>query len=97
MHNEEEDGNYNQTTDHAIKILYALLFLSCGNGGVEAARLLPLLGLPNDTTMESRTFPTIENRIGPTIRSLSEEIFVENIVEEVRLTIHACTRHLLSK
>lgn len=75
--------NLPRNTDHAINILYVLSFLMSGDGGKEAARVLGLLGLPNDTTMESRTFPTIERRIGPTIRLLTDEIMLENLHDEV--------------
>jgi hypothetical protein len=51
-----------RSSDYAINILYILGFLSVGDGGAEAARILGLLGLPNDTTMESRTFPMRPNQ-----------------------------------
>jgi hypothetical protein len=41
-------------TDSAVNISYVLGLVACGDGGAEAARILGLLGLPNDTT----TFPT---------------------------------------
>jgi hypothetical protein len=46
-----EDGK-ERMSDYAINLLYVLGFLSCGDGGTEAGRVLGLLGLPNDTTME---------------------------------------------
>jgi hypothetical protein len=61
-------------------------FVSSGDGGTEAARLLGLLGLPNDTTMQSRSFGLIEDRISPFIQSVTDEILLENLTEEVRLT-----------
>ena len=40
--------------------------------------------------MESRSFHTIEGRIGPFIWDLSEEIMLENIKEEVKASLIAC-------
>jgi hypothetical protein len=42
--------NFERSTDYAVNVLYVLGFMSMGDGGTEAARLLGLLGLPNDTT-----------------------------------------------
>ena len=61
--------------------------ISNGSGSTEAAKILGLLGLPNDTTMEGRSFHIIEERIGPIIRQLTDEILLENLIEEVRLSI----------
>jgi hypothetical protein len=52
----EQDDNFERSTDYAINVLYVLGFVSVGDGCTEAARLLGVLGLPNDTTMESRSF-----------------------------------------
>lgn len=68
-----------KSDDFAVNVLFVVGFLSCGDGGAEAARMLGLLGLPNDTTMETRSFPLIEERIGPAIRVLGEEIIHENL------------------
>jgi hypothetical protein len=57
-----------RSTNYAANVLYVLAFLSMGDGCSEAARLLELLGLPNDTTMESRSFTIIEDRIGPVVQ-----------------------------
>ena len=84
---QHDDDNYERSTDYAVNVLYVLGFLSCGDGGVEAARLLGLLGLPNDTTMETRSFKIIEDRIGIYIRGLADEILLENIEEEARLVV----------
>ena len=81
--------NRQRTTDHSINVLFVLGFLSCGDGGKEAARVLGLLGLPNDTTMETRSFPLIESRIGGSIRQLAKDIVLETVTEEVRLTMAA--------
>jgi hypothetical protein len=72
-----------RSTDYAVNILYVLGFICCGDGCTEAARVLGLMGLPNDTTMEGRSFGIIEERIGPAIRALAQEILLENLVEEV--------------
>jgi hypothetical protein len=82
-----------RTTDYAINILYVLGFVASGDGCTEAARMLGLLGLPNDTTMETRSFASIEERIGPAIRQITEEILRNNLTEEVRLTIEASDEH----
>jgi len=44
------------------------------------------MGLPNDTTMDGRSFHIIEERIGPIIRALTDEMLLENLTEEVRLS-----------
>jgi len=74
-----------RSTDYAINILYVLGFLTSGDGGVEACRLLGLLGLPNSTTMEKRSFTIIEKRIGPILQGLCNEVLSKNLDEEVRL------------
>jgi hypothetical protein len=63
--------------------LYVLGVISNGDGGLEAERLLGLLGLPNDTTMEGKSFANIEDRIAPTILKVNNEIIHENLIEEV--------------
>ena len=84
-----EDDNRVRNTDYAINVLFVLGFLSCGDGGKEAARILGLMGLPNDTTMETKSFPVIEERIGPTVRQLTDELLLENLTEEVRRSMIA--------
>jgi hypothetical protein len=81
------NDNFERSTDYAVNVLFVLGFMSMGDGGVEAAKLLGLLGLPNDTTMETRSFGIIETRIGPTIQKLCDEIVMENLTEEVRMTM----------
>jgi hypothetical protein len=73
-----------RNTDFAINILYVVGFLSAGDGGCEAARLLGLLGLANSTTMQTRSFTTIEESIGPALRKVAREMMVENLVAEVK-------------
>jgi len=86
MH-ENSNDNYNRNTDYAVNVLYVLGMMSNGDGCTEAAKMLGLLGLPNDTTMEGRSFHIIEERIGPIIRQLTDEILLENLTEEVRLSV----------
>jgi predicted RNA-binding Zn-ribbon protein involved in translation (DUF1610 family) len=52
----ERNDNFERSTDYAVNVLYVLGFIAMGDGCTEAGRLLGLLGLPNDTTMESRSF-----------------------------------------
>jgi len=66
-------------------MLCVLGFLASGDGGVEAGRILGLLGLPNSTTMEKRSFTIIEQRIGPILQGLCQEILQENLDEEVAI------------
>jgi hypothetical protein len=89
----ESADNRERSTDYAVNILYVLGFISCGDGCTEAARILGLLGLPNDTTMERRSFGIIEDRISPTIDELNKEILLENLVEEARLSMEASNDH----
>jgi hypothetical protein len=92
MHDDLDD-DYVRTTDYAVNVLYVLGFISMGDGSTEAGRLLGLLGLPNDTTMESRSFGIVEERIGPVVRALCSEIIRENLIEEARLSMAASSTH----
>jgi hypothetical protein len=83
----ELDDNFERSTDYAINVLYVLGFVSVGDGCTEAARLLGVLGLPNDTTMESRSFTIIEERLVPVIGELLRDIIQANLVEEVKATM----------
>lgn len=74
-----------RNTDFAVNVLYVLGLMASGDGGTEAARLLGLLGLPNATTMQARTFGNVEKQIGPVMQSLADELIVDNLKEEVRL------------
>jgi hypothetical protein len=78
-----------RNTDYAINVLFVLGIICNGSGSVEAGRLLGLLGLPNDTTMETRSFATIEERIAPHIWQLYQEILAENLESEVKATVSA--------
>ena len=86
---DEQIDNREMSTDYAINILYVLGFMSCGDGGTEAARLLGLLGLPNDTTMETRSFGIIEDRISVKVQEVTDEILNENLIEEARLSMES--------
>jgi len=83
---EKNNDNYNGNADYAINVLYVLGMICNGDGSTEAARMLGLMGLPNDTTMDEGSFHIIEERIGPTIRALTDEILLENLIEEVQLS-----------
>jgi hypothetical protein len=82
----EKIDNRERTTDYAVNVLYVLGFITCGDGGAEAARMLGLIGLPNETTMETRSFQIVEERISPMILKLHQEILLENLIEEVKET-----------
>jgi len=86
MH-EKSNDNYHRTTDYAVNVLCVLGMMCNGNGCSEAAKMLGLLGLPNDTTMEGRSFHIIEERIGRIIRELTDETLLENLIEEARLSM----------
>jgi hypothetical protein len=47
-------------------------FISLGDGCTKAARLLGFMGLQNDTTMQSRSFSMIEERVAAE-RSLTQK------------------------
>jgi hypothetical protein len=81
-----------RSTDFAINVLYVLGFIGMGDGPTEAGRLLGLLGLPNDTTMGTRSFGIIEERIAVIIRELCDEIINENLIEEAKLSMEASTQ-----
>jgi hypothetical protein len=48
--------------------------------------VLGLLGLPNDTTMETRSFPKIESRLLSKLQKLTKDILTENLIEEAKLS-----------
>jgi hypothetical protein len=81
-----EDGK-ERMSDYAINLLYVLGFLSCGDGGTEAGRMLGLLGLPNNTTMERRSFTMLEERMACAIKGLTEDVLLENLSEEVQRSV----------
>jgi hypothetical protein len=80
-------------TDYAVNVLYVLGLVACGDGGKEAGRMLGLLGLPNDTTMEGRSFGIIEERTSCVICKLTRDVLHENLEDEVRRSIEASGGH----
>jgi len=78
---EKNDDNCNMNTDHAISVLHVLGMICNVSGWTEAARMLGLTGLPNDATMDGWSFHT--NLL---IRKLAEEVLLENLIDEVRLS-----------
>jgi len=73
-----------RNSDYAINMLYILGFMCSGDGGKEAERLLGLLGLPNSTTMEKRSFGIITRQISQPILDLADEILLENLTIAVQ-------------
>ena len=76
-----------RNTDFALNVLYVVSFIASGDGGTEAARLLGMLGLPNNTTMQSRSFGNIERMLSPTIQEYTEELLRHNLEKEVELVL----------
>ena len=75
-----------RNTDYEANILFVLSFIACGDGPTEAGRFLGLLGLPNNTTMKSRSFGNIERELSPVLQSYTDEIILQNIRNEVKAT-----------
>jgi len=74
-----------RTIDWQTNVLYMLAFLSVGDGGTEAGRLLGLLGMPNATTFGPRSFSIIEEHVGPVLQEIANElVHGKNLVEEVK-------------
>ena len=76
-----------RNTDFALNALYIISFIASGDGGTEAARLLGMLGLPNSTTMQSRSFGNIERMLSPAIQEYTEEILQRNLENEVAVIL----------
>jgi hypothetical protein len=74
-------------TDYAANVLFVLGFLSVGDGGTEAQRLLGLLDLPNFTTMETTSFRRMEKEIAPLIVAIAKETLRKNLIEEVECSL----------
>jgi len=74
-----------RNTDYAINIQFVLGFMTSGDGGKEAERILGLLGLPNYTTMEKRSFTTIEEITSGPIQELGQEVLFENLSRAVEV------------
>jgi hypothetical protein len=83
----DAEKNRERMSDYAINCLYVLGFIVSGDGGAEAGKLLGLLGLPNDTTMEKRSFRIIEERIAGGIQSLAHDILQETLFDEVSQSV----------
>jgi len=58
-----------------------------GDGCSEATKRLGLLELSNDTTMESRSFHTIEGHSGPVICEVTDEMLLKHFAEKVQLSM----------
>jgi hypothetical protein len=65
---EEVDDRHDRITDYAVNVLYVLGFITCGDGGTEAARMLGLLGLPNDTTSKRDPSHLLRRGLVPSYR-----------------------------
>jgi len=59
--------------------------MSSSDGGTEAERLLGLLGLPNSTTMNKRSFGIIQERLAPVVETLTQQVLTLNLEKEVEL------------
>jgi hypothetical protein len=89
----QDSDKRQRMSDYAVNMLYVLGFLACGNGGTEAGRLLGVLGLPNDTTMEKRSFGIIEDTMAPFIKELKFVRRWSNLMALIYGSNH-CTDHL---
>ena len=70
-------------TDYSLNVLFVLGFLTVGDSGSEAQRILGLCDLPNYTSMEKKTFSRIEQTIAPVIMEIAEEVMWDNLCDEV--------------
>lgn len=84
---EEETVSRQRNTDYAVNVAYVLSFLGSGDGGTEAARLSGLLGLPNATHMQSRSFSAIENQMSGKLQQFADEIILMNLEKEVGIVL----------
>lgn len=80
-----------QNPDCALNVLCILGFVASGDGGTEAERPLGFLGLPNLTTMKSRSFGNIEREIGPGIQQCTESTNLETLQKEASLVFGEAT------
>jgi len=78
--------NHISVVDFDTNMKFCLAFMSIGDGGRDAQRLLSFLSLPNATTMGKSTFTKLERATTDSIRFLTEKYLKENLVEEVRMT-----------
>jgi len=71
--------------DWQTNVLHVLAFLSVGDGGTEARRLLGMLGMPNATTFGPRLFGTVEEHVGPVLQEIANEaVHGGDLVEEAK-------------
>lgn len=80
----DDSASRHRNTDHALNTLFVLSFIASGDGGTEAARLCGLIGLPNSTTMQSRSFGNIEEQMSSAIQDLTDTIIMRNLEAEVK-------------
>jgi len=78
--------NHTSVVDFDTNMKFCLSFMSIGDGGRDAQRLLSFLSLPNATTMGKSTFTKLERATTDSIRFLTKKYLKENLVEEVRMT-----------
>ena len=81
----DADSTRTRGGDCALNVLFVLSFIASGDGATEAGRMCGLLGLPNSTTMKSRSFGNIEYQMSPAIQELSNSIITENLKKEVSM------------
>ena len=79
-------SNHISVVDFDTNLKFCLAFMSIGDGGRDAQRLLCFLSLPNATTMGKSTFTKLERATTDSIRFLTQKYLKENLVEEVRMT-----------
>lgn len=82
----EKKSEHKRLVDFAANALFVLGFVTVGDGGREAQRLLGLLDLPNVTTMERTSFAKTEKETAPLVTAIAEEAMFRNLVEEVSLS-----------
>ena len=82
----KKTDNRKRSTDFALNVMFVLCNIANGDGGTEASRPLGFLGLPNDATMETRTFQITEERIAPVIWKVYNGTLEDNLKEEVGLS-----------
>ena len=81
-----EKGKHRRTSDWAINIQCVLAMMLSGDGGAEAGRMLGMMDLPHNSSMEKDTFPKIESELSKHIQQYTKELLENKILEEVALT-----------
>ena len=74
----ENNDNRERNSDYAVNALFVLGFIASGDGGTEAARLNGLLGLPNSTHMDTRSFGGIEKEMVGKLQQFANDIILQN-------------------